>query len=302
MPSRPAGPLSPIELASLHETVLDWYAEHARELPWRDPACSPWGVFVSEVMAQQTPVARVVGPWREWLRRWPTPAALAAESPGEVVRAWGRLGYPRRALRLREAALAMVEQHDGEVPRTEHDLLALPGVGAYTAAAVAAFAFGERTVVVDTNVRRVLARVIEAQAQAAPTLTVAETRLAASVVPTDPATSAVWNVAVMELGALVCQARSPQCPQCPLRARCAWVRAGSPAYDGPTRRAQGYEGTDRKVRGDLVQLLRDSPKPLARKALAVVDPDQHRIDRLLGALIHDGLVEPVGRNRFRLPA
>ena len=122
----------------LHQRILSWYAAHARPLPWRDPQCSPWGVFVSEVMAQQTPVARVEAPWREWMARWPTPADLAAASPGDVVRAWGRLGYPRRALRLREAAVAMVERHEGEVPRLETDLLALPGVGAYTAAAVAA--------------------------------------------------------------------------------------------------------------------------------------------------------------------
>lgn len=215
-----------VELLWLHRTVLDWYAVHARSLPWREPDCSPWGIFVSEVMAQQTPVARVEAPWREWMARWPTPNALASASPGDVVRAWGRLGYPRRALRLREAAAAMVERHDGEVPRTEAELLDLPGVGAYTAAAVAAFAYAVRTVVVDTNVRRVLARVIEGRAQASPSLTAAESRLAATVVPTDAETSAVWNVAVMELGALICQARSPQCGECPLSARCAWLLAG----------------------------------------------------------------------------
>ena len=253
-------------------------------------------------MAQQTPVARVEAPWREWMARWPTPNALASASPGDVVRAWGRLGYPRRALRLREAAAAMVERHDGEVPRTEAELLDLPGVGAYTAAAVAAFAYAVRTVVVDTNVRRVLARVIEGRAQASPSLTAAESRLAATVVPTDAETSAVWNVAVMELGALICQARSPQCGECPLSARCAWLLAGSPAYDGPPRRGQRYEGTDRKVRGDLLQLLRESEQPLQRAALEVVDPDPLRIDRLLDALISDGLVEPLAKGRYRLPA
>ncbi len=291
----------PADLTWLHGAVLDWYAGHARDLPWRDPSCSPWGVFVSEVMAQQTPVARVEGPWRQWMARWPTPADLAAESPGEVVRAWGRLGYPRRALRLREAAIAMVERHGGDVPATEAELVALPGVGAYTAAAVVAFAFGGRSVVVDTNVRRVLARAIEARAQASPSLTAAESRLAAAVLPEDPATSAVWNVAVMELGALVCQARSPRCAVCPLGGRCAWVLAGSPAYEGPPRRGQGYEGTDRKVRGDLLQLLRESPKPLPRKALGGVDPDQHRVERLLDALVADGLVEPLPGSRYRLP-
>lgn len=152
-------------------------------------------------------------------------------TPGDVVRAWGRLGYPRRALRLREAAVAMVERHEGEVPRLEMTCWPF-GVGAYTAAAVAAFAFGDRTVVVDTNVRRVLARAVTGVAQAAPSLTAAESRLAASVVPEDPATSAVWNVAIMELGALVCQARRPRCESCPLADGCAWVEAGRPAYEG----------------------------------------------------------------------
>lgn len=275
---------------------------HARSLPWRVPECSPWGVFVSEVMAQQTPVARVVGPWNEWMERWPTPAALAAESPGEVVRAWGRLGYPRRALRLREAAIAMVDRHDGEVPRHEADLLALPGVGAYTAAAVAAFAFGERTVVVDTNVRRVLARTLEGKAQAAPSLTVAEAQLAASVVPEDAAGSAVWNVAVMELGALVCTARVARCGECPLVEQCAWVAAGSPPDDGPPRKGQGYEGTDRKVRGDLLQRLREASTSLPRHELERVDPDAARVDRLLDGLISEGFVEPLPSDpdRFRL--
>ena len=286
----------------LHQRILSWYAAHARPLPWRDPQCSPWGVFVSEVMAQQTPVARVEAPWREWMARWPTPADLAAASPGDVVRAWGRLGYPRRALRLREAAVAMVERHEGEVPRLGTDLLALPGVGAYTAAAVAAFAFGDRTVVVDTNVRRVLARAVTGVAQAAPSLTAAESRLAASVVPEDPATSAVWNVAIMELGALVCQARRPRCESCPLADGCAWVEAGRPAYEGAVRRGQGYEGTDRKVRGDILQRLRDAPNSLPRQEFDDIDPAEGRIDRLLHALITEGFVEPLPNNgnRFRL--
>lgn len=289
------------DLAVLHDRVLDWYAVHARPLPWRDPQCSPWGVLVSEVMAQQTPLARVEPAWREWMERWPTPAALAAESPGEIVRAWGRLGYPRRALRLREAAAEIVARHDAVVPRTEEELRALPGIGAYTAAAVRAFAFGGRATVVDTNVRRVLARVITGVAQAAPALTVAETALATALLPADDADAATWNVAVMELGALVCTARSPRCGTCPVRDRCAWLLAGAPAYEGPPRRGQGYEGTDRKVRGDIVQRLRETTRSVARADLADLDPDPLRIDRLLDALVTDRLVEPVRGNRFRLP-
>jgi len=285
----------------LRRRVLDWYADAARPLPWRDPSCTPWGVLVSEVMSHQTPVARVEPVWGEWMRRWPTPQALAAESPGEVVRAWGRLGYPRRALRLREAAVAIVDRHDGVVPDDEAALRALPGVGAYTAAAVAAFAFGRRTTVVDTNVRRVLVRAVEGRAHAAPALTAAESALAASLVPSDSRTSATWNVAVMELGALVCQARSPRCDDCPVVDLCAWVAAGRPPHEGPPRRGQAWHGTDRQVRGAVLQLLRESPGPLARTALASAGPDPGQVDRCLASLVEDGLIEPQGRDRFRLP-
>ena len=285
----------------LRRRVLDWYAGAARPLPWRDPSCTPWGVLVSEVMSHQTPVARVEPVWGEWMRRWPTPQAQAAESPGEVVRAWGRLGYPRRALRLREAAVAIVDRHDGVVPDDEAALRALPGVGAYTAAAVAAFAFGRRTTVVDTNVRRVLVRAVEGRAHAAPALTAAESALAASLVPSDSRTSATWNVAVMELGALVCQARSPRCDDCPVVDLCAWVAAGRPPHEGPPRRGQAWHGTDRQVRGAVLQLLRESPGPLARTALASAGPDPDQVDRCLASLVEDGLIEPQGRDRFRLP-
>ena len=136
--------------------VTAWFAAHARPLPWREPDCTPWGVMVSEYMLQQTPVARVLPVWAAWLERWPTPAALAAEEPGEAVRAWGRLGYPRRAQRLHAAATAIRDEHGGEVPADFEALRGLPGVGEYTAAAIASFAHGRRHVVLDTNVRRVL--------------------------------------------------------------------------------------------------------------------------------------------------
>lgn len=287
--------------ATLHRDVLDWYAVHARDLPWRRPDCSPWGVLVSEVMLQQTPVARVEPVWREWLARWPDPAALAAESPGEVVRAWGRLGYPRRALRLREAAVAMVERHTGEVPASEADLLALPGIGSYTAAAVRAFAFGERAVVVDTNVRRVHARVVAAEQFPTRAVTRAELDRAARLLPEQGTTAARWSVAVMELGALVCTARSPRCDACPVARRCAWRLAGYPPYDGPPRRGQAWEGTDRQVRGRIVDLLRHSPTPLSRNAFDAAG-ETLQVDRCLDSLVADGLVEPLPRARFRLPA
>src|SRR4051794_2660071 len=152
----------------LHAPVLDWYAAHARDLPWRAPGTGPWAVLVSEVMLQQTPVARVEPVWRAWLDRWPTPADLAAASPADVIRAWGKLGYPRRALRLREAAVAVTERHGGVVPAEVAALEALPGIGTYTARAVACFGYGQRQPVVDTNVRRVVARLVHGRAEAAP--------------------------------------------------------------------------------------------------------------------------------------
>ena len=290
-----------MDLRLLHGRVLDWYAGSARPLPWREPGCTPWGVLVSEVMSQQTPVARVEPVWREWMQRWPAPVDLAAESPGEIVRAWGRLGYPRRALRLREAAVAITERHGGEVPSDEALLRALPGVGGYTAAAVAAFAFGARTTVVDTNVRRVLVRAVEGREHAAPALTAAELALATSLVPADPATSATWNVAVMELGALVCRARAPRCDACPVEDLCAWVAAGRPAHDGPARRGQAWHGTDRQVRGAVLAVLRETPRPVPRAALEAAGPDPAQVDRCIASLVEDGLIEPTGRGRYRLP-
>ena len=251
-------------------------------------------------MLQQTPVARVEPVYRAWLERWPTPAALAAEPPGEAVRAWGRLGYPRRALRLHAAATEVVARHGGELPTTYDGLVTLPGVGEYTAAAVASFAHGARHAVLDTNVRRVLARTVGGAEQPAPTLTAAERARAESVVPDDPATAARWAVGVMELGALVCTARAPRCDRCPVADRCAWRLAGCPAYDGPVRRTQAFAGTDRQVRGLLMAVLRDRPGPADADELAAVWAEPVQRDRALAGLLADGLlVEDAGR--YRLP-
>ena len=292
---------SPARLARVHAEVLRWYAVHHRPLPWRAPGTSAWGVFVSEIMAQQTPVARVEPVWHEWVVRWPTPADLAAAAPGDAVRAWGRLGYPRRALRLHEAARAIVERHNGHVPTDLADLLALPGVGTYTAAAVACFAHGIPVPVVDTNVRRVLARAVAGTALAAPALTTAETALAEAVLPADRDDALTWNVAVMELGALVCAARAPRCDVCPIRADCAWQVAGAPPYRGPARRGQAWTGTDRQARGALLQAFRDTPDPVSAARLEAVWPDDAQRARCLDGLVADGLIEPLSGRRFRLP-
>ena len=267
----------------LHAPVLSWYAVAARNLPWRRPGAAPWAVLVSEVMLQQTPVARVLPAYAAWLQRWPTPAALSEDGAGEAVRQWGRLGYPRRALRLHAAAVAIVERHGGSVPESHGALLALPGVGQYTAAAVASFAFGQAHPVVDTNVRRVLARIIGGVQHAAPTQTVAELRLAEVLVPED-GTASAWAVAVMELGALVCTARAPRCTECPVAQRCAWQLAGRPPYDGAPRRRQAYAGTDRQARGRLLAVLREADGPVSQVALDAAWPEPSQRSRALDSL------------------
>ena len=281
----------PPETAPLEVVVRRWYGEQARDLPWRRPGTSAWAVLVSEFMLQQTPVARVEPVYQTWLRRWPTPSALADEAPGEAVREWGRLGYPRRALRLHAAAVAIDTRHGGEVPTTLEELLALPGVGAYTARAVAAFAHRQRHAVLDTNVRRVLARCLSGRADAGASVTVAEWALAESVLPADAEDAATFSVAVMELGALVCTARTPRCTACPLADRCAWRAAGFPAWDGPARKPQGYAGTDRQVRGRLLAVLRDAEGPVPADALVAVWADDVQRERSLAGLLEDGLVE-----------
>jgi A/G-specific adenine glycosylase len=282
--------------------ISAWFDENRRDLPWRAADRTPWGVLVSEVMLQQTPVARVVPAWTAWMARWPQPADLAGEAPGEAVRQWDRLGYPRRALNLHAASLAIVERHDGRVPDEEADLRALPGVGEYTAAAVRAFAFGMRSVVLDTNVRRVLARLVEGREHPPPSLTVGERARADSLVPADDAAAAHWSVAVMELGALVCTASSPRCSQCPVVGMCAWVRAGRPAYDGPVRRVQRFAGTDRQVRGRIMAVLRESRGPVSRSAIESVWEGSIQRERALDGLVADGLVELVGDDRYGLPS
>ena len=273
----------------VHDAVLAWYAVCGRDLPWRRPECSPWGIYVSEIMAQQTPIARILAPWQAWLARWPTPAALAAAPVADVIRAWDRLGYPRRAVNLHAAARAMVERHDGRVPARPEELAALPGVGAYTVAAVSSFAFGNPLTVIDTNVRRVLARIALGQAQAGPAPTRAERELADAWMPATSERANGWNVAAMELGALVCTARAPRCDDCPVADLCRWRERGYPAYVGAVRRSQGYAGTDRQVRGRIMSLVRAADHPVDAGVLLGVD-EPERVRRLLDALVGEGLL------------
>ncbi|QIK74527.1 A/G-specific adenine glycosylase [Nocardioides piscis] len=288
-------------MSDLHAPVLGWYDDNARDLAWRSPSASAWSVMVSEFMLQQTPVARVLPVHERWLERWPTPADLAVEPAGEAVRAWGRLGYPRRALRLHAAARAIVDDHGGEVPRTYAELLALPGIGDYTASAIASFAFGQRHVVLDTNVRRVFARAVGGTELPPPSVTRAERELGAELLPDAPALAATWAVAVMELGALVCTARDPRCDSCPIADRCAWLAAGRPAHDGPPRRGQAWDGTDRQCRGRIMALLRDHDGPVHSSRIDAAWPDATQRERCLASLVADGLITPAGPSAYALP-
>ncbi|MFT4299270.1 MAG: A/G-specific adenine glycosylase [Aeromicrobium sp.] len=281
----------------LHEDIGTWFDAEARPLPWRtDPA--PWRVMVSEFMLQQTPVARVLPVFEAWVERWPDPAGLAREPVGEAVRAWGRLGYPRRAQRLHGAATCIVERHGGTVPGTYEELIALPGIGDYTAAAIASFAFGRRHSVLDTNVRRVLARVVTGVQHPPTSVTRAERDLAAALLPEEGAPR--WAAATMELGAVVCTARAPRCEACPVARRCRWRADGYPEHDGPARRAQAWAGTDRQVRGRLLAVLRESADPVPKADLDLVWDDVAQRERCLDSLIDDGLVTPLPDGTFTL--
>ena len=287
-------------MPGLAAPLIAWYRDAARDLPWRREGFGAWGTLVSEFMLQQTPVNRVVPHLEAWLTRWPTPADLAASPPGDAVTQWANLGYPRRALWLHRAAVEIRDRHDGVVPRDVEALLALTGIGDYTARAVAVFAYGDRHPVVDTNTRRVLARAIEGRAQPGPPLR-RELEAMEAGLPADVAESAIVNAAAMELGAIVCTARAPRCEACPLATQCAWRAAGYPASEDRRRKQATYEGSDRQTRGAVLKTLREAA-PAAVPAFAVIPqwPDAAQRDRAIDSLIADGLVEAADEH-LRLP-
>lgn len=279
--------------------LLEWYRVARRDLPWRAPGVSAWQILVSEFMLQQTPVSRVLPIWPDWVRRWPTPSATAAASAADVLRAWGKLGYPRRAKRLHECATVIAHDHGDVVPDDVDTLLTLPGVGGYTARAVACFAYRRPVPVVDTNVRRVVARAVHGQADAGAPSAGRDHADVAALLPGD-GSAPEFSVALMELGATVCTARAPRCGLCPLR-RCAWREAGHPPATGPARRVQTYAGTDRQVRGRLLDVLRGNDSPVTRADLDVAWlTDTAQRDRALYSLLADGLVTQTADGRFAL--
>jgi A/G-specific adenine glycosylase len=300
----PRTTLPPVSAESgfaLSSAISDWFGRNARDLPWRRPGFSAWGTLVSEFMLQQTPVNRVIPRLAEWLERWPTPADLAAVPPGEAVRAWASLGYPRRALWLHAAAVQISDRHGGLVPEDVNDLLALTGVGDYTARAVAAFAYGHRHPVVDTNTRRVIARAVAGHAEPAPPSRNRDLEAMSALLPADAPAAAVFNAAIMELGAIVCTSRSPHCEACPIRDSCAWRAAGYPEYTGPRKAVQKkFEGSDRQVRGLIMAELRSTHHPVTAAEIEGLWPDPEQRDRALTGLLADGLAVTIGTGLYAL--
>ncbi|SMH35003.1 A/G-specific DNA-adenine glycosylase [Rathayibacter oskolensis] len=270
--------------------IVSWFRASARDLPWRREGFPAWGTLVSEFMLQQTPVVRVVPRLEEWLRRWPTPADLAAVPPGEAVRAWQSLGYPRRALRLHACALAIAQEHGNVVPEDVDVLLALPGIGDYTARAIAVFAYGHRHPVVDTNVRRVIARAVAGAAEPGPPRSAVDLAAMEALLPVGLEDAAAFNAGMMELGAIVCTARAPRCDDCPIREACRWRAEGYPAHDGPVKaRQKRFEGSDRQVRGLILAELRAAHTPVTEAEIDSLWPDAEQRRRALAGLLADGL-------------
>ena len=279
----------------LEKPIVNWFKKNKRDLPWRNT--SPWGVMVSEYMLQQTPVNRVLPKWHEWMKRWPTPKDLAKATPAEVITAWGRLGYPRRALRLHAAAQIIAEDFNNQVPTETHILQTLPGIGEYTAAAITAFAFEQQSLVMDVNIRRLLTRIIDGNEHPKPAPTVKEKASRLALQPTKNAH--IWAAATMELGALVCTSKNPICEKCPVISQCNWRKNGYPKTD-LVRKSQDWHGTDRKCRGTIVQALREN-QSLTENAIMKLWPDQSQVEKALKTLQADLLIEAIPRNRYRLP-
>lgn len=275
--------------------ITTWFEENKRDLPWRKS--DAWGVLVSEIMLQQTPVQRVLPVYEEWMMRWPTPADLAKATPAEVITAWGRLGYPRRALRLHQCAKILSAEMGNQLPRTESELRKLPGIGEYTAAAIVAFAFKESSLVLDINIRRLFSRLYGGEEIPTAAATKAERAEYATYIPAKNAH--VWAAATMELGALICTAKKPLCGRCPVADRCKWRSLDYPSSER-VKRSQSWHGTDRQCRGTIVQALRDNPT-LSKRELNLLWDVPSQVEKAILTLLDDGLIEEAKKGYFSLP-
>ena len=275
--------------------ISAWFKKNKRDLPWRKT--DSWGILVSEFMLQQTPVNRVLPVYNEWMERWPTAAHLAKATPAEVITAWGRLGYPRRALRLHECAKVITKELKGKIPTTEVELRKLPGVGEYTAAAMVAFAFSGRSLVLDINIRRLFTRLFDGAESPTTSATKEEKVRYEELIPKkDPH---IWAAATMELGALVCTSQSPKCAVCPVADKCLWRSLDYPKSDLVKRR-QSWHGTDRQCRGAVVQALREN-EVLTKAQIAQLWDVPSQLEKALLTLLDDGLIEARGKSKYSLP-
>ena len=276
----------------MHKEIIRWYSRHKRELPWRET--TPWGVLVSEFMLQQTPVSRVLPIWSQWMKRWPTPKDLAITPKADVIRAWGNLGYPRRAIRLHETACKIMSEHEGVVPDNEEVLRSLPGIGEYTAAAIVAFAFNKKSLVLDTNIRRLFSRAFDGVEYPPLHITNLERERSTSVIPKQAAT---WAAATMELGALICTARNPVCDKCPIRKSCFWRKNGFPKTL-TSKTIQVWHGSSRQCRGVIMKALR-THSSMTYETLKSNWPDESQFENALQSLVEDRLIIK-NRNMYQL--
>ena len=281
---------------SLFEKELAaWFKKNRRDLPWR--STDSWGVLVSEIMLQQTPVARVLPIYTQWIKRWPSARDLAKATPAEVITAWGRLGYPRRALRLHECARVIAQHFNNRVPETEIELRSLPGIGEYTSAAIMAFAHGERSLVLDINVRRLFARAIDGVEVPTLSITRDEKKARAELIP--DRNPHIWAAATMELGALVCTSQNPKCGICPIASQCTWRSLDYPKSE-QVKRTQSWNGTDRQCRGVIVQALRENSS-LTKTQLIKLWSLESQVEKALVTLEVDGLITKVRKSSYSLP-
>ena len=275
--------------------ITSWFKKNKRDLPWRKT--DAWGVLVSEFMLQQTPVNRVLPVYKAWMKRWPTAASLAKATPAEVITAWGRLGYPRRALRLHECAKEITHNFKGKIPESQAELRELPGIGEYTAAAITAFAFEKRSLVLDINIRRLFARLFDGVETPTRSATKVEKSRYEELIPKkDPH---LWAAATMELGAVICTSQSPKCGICPVAHVCTWRSLDYPKSDIVKRR-QSWHGTDRQCRGTIVQALREN-EVLTKSQITQLWDVPSQLEKALLTLLDDGLIESRGKNKFSLP-
>jgi A/G-specific adenine glycosylase len=287
--------MTALEISPLRRALRAWYRPRREAYPWRRQGIDPYGVLVSEVMLQQTQAARVASALEGFLRRFHDASSLAAASRADVLRAWAGLGYHRRAVALHEAARTIVRVHHGTVPRDLRALQQLPGVGPYTASAIAAIAFGRSVVAMDVNVRRVTSRVVlGCEPEDGNDRQIA----AAAQLLLDPRGPGAWNQAVMDLGREVCRP-APRCEVCPFERWCRFRGAGRPGATITARKQPAFEGSNRQVRGRIVAVLRDRPSAGIARLVTATRIDVDRVEVAAAGLVRDGIVERRGRS-FRL--